>query len=998
MKQRFTFALCVLLLGASIMAHAQELRISGIIQDAKDKQRIPGARVLVVGSKTGANSNAQGEFRLPIVKASSAKLVVSFIGYKSKEVIVNASIDNLVIAIEEDVLKTSEVVVTGLASGVKRVNSPNSVGTISAKELIPAPAQTVDQAFAGKFAGITIRQNTGAPGGGMSVNLRGTTTIVGDGQPLYIIDGVVMSNDAIQGGLDAITEATGVGSTRPQGQPSNRLADLNPADIEDVQVLKGGSAAAIYGSKAAAGVIIITTKRGSAGKTTVDVSQQIGYNSILRKAGMYQYQNSQEAVAQFGANINIDGVNYSTASLLAQNPFIDYEDLLYGQKGLISETSIGVRGGNERTQFYIGGMARTEDGIMRNTGFSRYNARINVSQVITDNLNADIGVSLSNSVSNRAFTGNSNGNSVSIPYALMFLPTFVDIRQRADGSYPSHPFNGANPLEIIDRMRNTEQVNRAILSAKIDWKIITSETQELRMIASGGFDFFNQKNLITSPIGTQHERANPNSGQVVDNRAISVFSNVFWNLIHTFNASEGLSFKTTGGLQFENRRVDAVLSRGQGYATVTDNLNGAAVVNINQFITPRYDRGVFLQEEIDIDSKFFFTASIRGDQSSAFGNPSQFFWFPKVAGSVRLSQFDFWQSLKGTFEEFKVRASYGQSGNQPVPLAKYGGLVQNNISGVGVGLIPPTQRGNPNLRPERNAELEFGVDFTLPNSLLSVEFTYYTRTISDLVLLNELPRASGFANQFENAGTMSSNGIELALNINPIRTDDFDWNARLNFFTTRQNITQLGVSPYFTGGFGAALGAYRIQEGFSPTSIVGSQSLTAGSFNGTVVGNAIPNFTLGWSNTVRYKDVSFYFLWDWAQGGNTVNLSRFLSDLGGVTVDGPSAWAMRGDMRRGRGAFAGNPQTPWVEDATALRLRELNLSYNFNRDVVYSVFGDAITHLRIGLTARNVLLFTKYSGYDPEVSNFGNIAVGGNIEVTPFPSTRSVFFNIALGF
>jgi TonB-dependent starch-binding outer membrane protein SusC len=141
-----------------------------------------------------------------------------------------------------------------------------------------------------------------------------------------------------------------------------------------------------------------------------------------------------------------------------------------------------------------------------------------------------------------------------------------------------------------------------------------------------------------------------------------------------------------------------------------------------------------------------------------------------------------------------------------------------------------------------------------------------------------------------------------------------------------------------------------------------------------------------------------YFLWDWAQGGNTVNLSRFLSDLGGVTVDGPAEWKLRDDMRRGRGAFAGNPQTPWVEDATAFRLREVNLSYNFNRDLVYSIFGDGITSFRVGLTARNVLLFTKYSGYDPEVSNFGNIAVGGNIEVTPFPSTRSVFFNIALGF
>lgn len=972
---------------------AQDLTIAGTVTDKASGLKVAGAAVKVKGSNLGAISDKNGSFSIKVANAARAVLTVTYIGYKTEEITITASTSDLKIALEEDILKTSEIIVTGAATGIKRASVPNSIGVISAKELIPAPAQTVDQAFAGKFAGITIRQNTGAPGGGISVNLRGITTLVGNGQPLYIIDGVVMSNDAIQGGLDAVTAATGVGAQNPQGQPTNRLADLNPNDIEDIQVLKGGSAAAIYGSKAAAGVIVITTKKGQSGKTKIDVSQQIGFNSILRKQGTLQH--TAETVAKIAdfKSIAIDGRNLSGDSLVRANGFLDQEELLYGQKGLISETSISASGGNETTQFFGAATLRSEDGIMKNTGYTRANLRLNVSQQISDAVKVDISVGYTNSTSERGFTGNANGAAVSVPYAAAFLPSFVDLRRRADGTYPSHPFNGSNPFEVIDLMHNREQINRFITAGKLDWSIFHNDNQSLRFVAQGGADYFTQYNNIMSPIGTQHERANAIPGQVIDNRANSLFSNVFLNLIHNYTTDSRLSFTTSVGAQYENRNVNALLINAQGFVTVQENVNSASQINTLQTITKQYDRGYYIQEEIDLDSKIYLALSGRFDQSSNFGDPSTFVFFPKVAGSVRLSQYDFWNSMRSTFDEFKVRAAYGESGNQPFAAAKFGGLVQNNITGTGVGLIIPARRGNPAIRPERTAELELGFDANLSGGFAGIEFTYYTRKITDLVVQRNLPLSSGYATEFANAGTMSANGIEIALKLNPVRTELIDWNFNVNFLRARQTIDNLsGIDPYTTGGFGKNLGAYRIEAGLSPTTLIGRETVIAGNVTdqSTIISDAFPKFNLGINSTLRVGDFSLYFLIDHQNGGAAINLTRFLMDLGNITGDGLDAIAAR--------TVARAKTTPWIEDATNTRLREVSLMYTLNKSTLSSVFGETFSYMRFGVTGRNLLLITNYSGYDPEVSNFGNVAIGGSVDVCPFPSARSVYFNLSFGF
>lgn len=999
MRKRYASFIAALLFFSVSTALAQELTISGTVLDANTGEPLLGAVIRVRETGGGAITDALGKFRL-VVKNPVATLSVKLVGYKERTVVVNESTSDLVIRLQEDVLRAEEVVVTGIATGIRRENSPTAIGTLKADELLPAPAQTVEQAFAAKIPGLSISQNTGAPGGGISINLRGVSTLVGNSQPLIFVDGVIISNDQIQSGLDALTAATGVGSPRPQSQPSNRLADINPNDIEDIQILKGPTAAAVYGAKAAAGVIIITTKQGRpTDKATIDFSQQTGFSRILKKQGTRNWAADTTGYFRFFRRPAPPNLQ-----------FIDYEEELYGQTGLISETNLSVRGGGGNTIFYLGGTARTEQGIIRNTGYSRYSARVNVSHRFSDNFIVDAGLNYINTNSDRSATGNSN-NNVSLPYLAAFIPGFLDVRPQG-GVYTDPTNNGANPFEIIDKVTNNERIDRVVGSLKLDWTIFRAENQQLKFVAQGGADYFTQVNTIFSPINTIHERLAALPGRSIKNNTPTFYNNIYTSLVHSLQIDK-VSFTTSAGVQIENRDINSVLLVARGLPSTSSNLNQAANVQQLQTITKQYDQGLYVQEDVDIDGTVFLTLGLRADRSSANGDVDKFYFFPKGGASLLLSKLSFWESLRSTIESAKIRVAAGQAGTFAPPIAKFTTLGASNIGGLS-GLTLPTRPGNPNIEPERVTEIELGFDLGLAGGFASLEFSYYLRQISGLVVEAQIAPSSGGTTRFENGGEMRTNGIEVALNLSPVRSADFNWDARINFFRTTAEITDLKVPDFTTGGFGVALGAYYIGKGYSPTTIVGRESFgpnpnapnpnaRPGQFNGLVLGDELPNFRVGFSNSLRYKGFELYFLWDWKQGGNVINLTRFLTDLGGTSPDaGLEGEIQRTALRTGRNPVTGQPTnqplgTPWIEDGTFLRLRELALTYTFDRNLISSLFGGAVSYLRVGITGRNLLLFTPYAGYDPEVSNFGNVAIGRSVDVTPFPSSRQFYFNLSFG-
>jgi len=519
---------------------AQGMTVSGTVTDAQTGEALVGTQVFVKGTFVGTTTDDNGAFSLSV--ESGATLMVAYIGYKSQEVSVSAGVGLLSIQLEPDVLKQDEVVVTGLASSVKRRNLATAVAKVSGDELNGAPSQSLDQALGGKFAGVHIRRNTGAPGGGMSVNLRGVATIAGETQPLYVVDGIIVNNFSNQSGIDVISAATGAGSARPQGQPTNRIADINPSDIESIEVLKGASAAAIYGAKASNGVIIITTKRGSAGKTRVNFTQRVGSRSIMHKQG-HRVFTQDEAIAQYGEDIASLG---NDASGNWANRDIDYEDELYGETGQLRETSLSVSGGSQSTQFFLSGQYLDEEDIIINRGYKRVSGRANLDHRVNDKLKIGTSAYLTNTFSDRGITGNDNTNK-SFNFSFGFTPSFLDIRQNADGTWPDHATNPSNPLHTAAVLTNEETVNRAMGSSRLDYNLMRSADMSLDLI---GTDYVGQENTIFSPPDLQDEKGKSNPGQSVLTNHNSLNTNASFNLAHKMDLG-GMNLSTTAGYQAE---------------------------------------------------------------------------------------------------------------------------------------------------------------------------------------------------------------------------------------------------------------------------------------------------------------------------------------------------------------------------------------------------------------------------------------------------------------
>ncbi len=993
----FGLTLLVSVLGFSIL-FGQSLEISGKITDDVTGDALPGANISIKGTNLGTASDGNGEFKITLPNNNQATLVVSFIGFITEELQVSSSTSDLEIRLEEDVLKVSEIVVTGLATSVKKRNLANSVGTVSAKELIPAPAQTLERALNGKMAGITIAQNTGAPGGGLNVNLRGLSTIFGNTQPLYVVDGLIMSNDAVQSGIDIVTEATGAGSARPQGQPTNRIADINPNDIESIEVLKGASAAAIYGSKASNGVVIISTKGGTPGKTKVDVTQQVGFASILNKVGTRRFT-AETAEAQYGQQ----GLDLFNAN---GGRFIDQEEVVYGETGTLSETTIGMRGGGERTQFYVSGLIQDEDGIVKRTGYQKVSGRLNVNHKLSDRIKVSLFSQIVRSESDRSVTGNDNTNT-SLGFSNSFTPSFLNLEPDENGVYPVHPFNPSNQVQTRDLLTNNEKVFRTIASVRANWNLLRSDSQLLDFNAVTGVDFFEMRHFIHAPNELQFAVNSDLPGESVNGQTESTFSNLGLNLTHSYTTEGNIVLRSTGGVQVENRNVNNLLTNSNGLVATQSNADQATQIDVFQDIRKGRERGFYLQEEVDLNEKIYLTAALRGDASSSNGDVDKYYLFPKVSGSVRLSQYGLWGGLQSLIPEFKFRAAYGETGNLPRPGAKFTNLVPQNIGGVS-GLRPAARRGDPDLKPERTKEFEIGADATILNGKGVLEVSYYRQNIEDLILEADQPPSSGFTILELNAGEMRTSGWEVSLGLTPIRRRNLNWTTRLNFFTTESEITQLNVDPFNLGGFATFLGTMRIQEGLAPTTIVGSENFDpdTGAYLGTSLGDQNPDFSLAWNNNIKLGNFELGFLWDMQQGSEAVNLGKLINDIGGtspdfddeVTFTLPDGSTVTDQAGVARLTVLGTITSPYIEDASYIKLRELSLSYSFPRETVSRIFGGQLSHLRLGVAGRNLIMITDYDGYDPEVSQFGNVAIGRNIDTSPFPSSRQFYFNVAFGF
>ena len=978
----------LLIVISTIMVHSLSfsVELTGKVTDATTGEALPGAQVFVKGTFVGTTTDVAGAYSLEVDE--NATVVVAYIGYRTQEVTVSgAEID---FSMESDVLGQDEVVVTGLVSSVKRRNAANAVASVSGDDLVNAPTQTIDQALSGQFAGVNIRRNTGAPGGGVNVNLRGQSTLTGSTQPLYVIDGVIVNNDANQSGIDVVTAATGAGSSRPQGQPTNRIGDINPNDIESIEVLKGASAAAIYGAKASNGVVIIKTKRGRGGETKFNFSTKTGTSALLKTMGHRVFETYQEAEDQYGADVASLGNDAS--GNWAGNDF-DYEEILYGEEGALTEHTLSATGGDGRTQFYIGGQYMDEGGIIKNTGYEKFSGRLNVDHRLSDKAKVSIATNLVRSEADRGVTGNDNTN-MTYGFSIGFTPSFIDIRKNADGSYPTHPLNPSNPLETSEYFVNNELTHRALGSLTLDYNLYRGVNQDLGLLAVAGADFYNQENQVFIPPFIQIEKSKDEAGQSVMTTTDNLNTNLSLNLVHKMKMS-GMNFNTTAGLQYETYDWNSVFVHATGMIPTQMNVDKASSQAVYHDRKMRQDRGQFFQEEITVGDNIYMAFSMRGDVSSTMGDTETKEWYPKMAASYQFGEF------AGVFDNLKLRFANGQTGNMPQSKAKYTTMSSSNIGGIN-GLVASSTRGNADIKPERTTETELGVDFSVMGGLATVEATTYSQKISDLILLVDLAPSSGASYAWENGGEMETKGTELTLGINPtklISLGGLDWNFHMTYYSNESEVTKLNVDPYNYGGFATFLGTYRIEEGWSPTAIVGSETDADG--NHIELGNENPDYRISYRNSLRMGDFELSFLIDHKEGGHAINLANLIYDLGGTTgdydkeeldLDGDGTKSGNGNERL---TVLGGVTAPYIESTTYTALRDLSMSYTLPSSVSDRL---GLSYMRVGIAARNWWLKTDYTGLSPEVSQFGNEAIGGSVDTNPFPLSKSTYLTLSMGF
>ncbi|WP_316812382.1 SusC/RagA family TonB-linked outer membrane protein [Pedobacter heparinus] len=975
--------LAVMLCGEMTLAQSAKITIRGVVKDARDRMPIPGAVIRISGTTASTATDGKGAYEIVATINGTAVVTISYTGYSPYSKTITDNVRNVTINADlaEGALNLNEIVVTGTAIATSKRELGNAISTLSAKDLQSATATSVDQAMAGKISGAQISQNSGNAAGGISVRLRGNSTIAGSSDPLYIVDGVIINNSS-----DQLIDLG--------GYTQNRLVDINPSDIDRIEIIKGAAGAAIYGSRASNGVVQIFTKKGKSGQAVISVSTQFRNNSIRKKLDYNHYP------FRF---------TNTTAGDLSQVPVqrYDLQDMIF-QSAYGTENNISVSGGSDNTQYYLSGGFLGNQGIIGGTNFHRASTRLRLDHRFNDWIKASMGFNYSLSSSREI----PNGGLVEAYGALtgfIFANNFIDPNANSvTGIYPSLAPTGllrTNPLEAINRFDFKQQTSRFIG----DFQLTITPFKKMTINYTLGYD--NSTQLATGfiPVGnttpsyaTGYSRRADRIGLLLNNDLTASYKTKIGSAIES---------STSLGATAQTERVNSASITATQLNPVSQVASsGATVVPLEARSTMNI-LGFFAQQTFGYKDKIYITGAIRNDVSSIFGANNRWQYYPKLSGTYILSEEGFWKnsSLASNIPTLKLRASYGQSGNLTA-IGAYDRLTNyTNVSLPGLpGSGGPPQLGNPDIKPERQIEKEIGLDASFLNDRLGFEVTYYNKDVKDLLLLSTLRPSTGYLTQIQNIGTMTNKGIEVLLRAVPVQSSNFKWNSTLIFSANKNKVDNVpGGLVTFPGGFGQvaavdgyALGAFYATyfarnadgslllnpAGFPQTEKIGrdANGQPLGSNRLKVIGDPNPDWTGSFTNEFFIgKSFSLRMQWDASYGNDVFNFTRRVGErdiYGGLA--GYEA-ELKGEVPKGTSAATYSIFEKFIEDGSYLKLRELSASY----DLKLKLLNDK--PLRITVSGRNLLSIDNYSGWDPETNAAGQSTGVRGFDFTEVPIPRT---------
>jgi len=1015
----------VLLSGFCIDTIAQTI-ISGKVSNQKDNSGIEGISIVIKGTRNGATSDNVGGFSLKLNNNNAVTLVASGVGFKTQELNVDPSkmATGLNIVLTEQYSKLDEVVVTGTSAGTTKRQLGSYISSVNAEDLSKGATGNVLAALQGKTAGAQIIQNSGDPAGGISVRLRGISSVLSSSEPLYIVDGVIINN--------ATNRVTNTSSNYDGGNfvgsiGQNRMVDINPADIERIEVLNGAAAAATYGSRANAGVIQIFTKRGKSGAAKVSFSTTY-MNSNLRKK--LDVNNSP---VKFGGPT--DGPGALTQDILtpaATNTTsvtrYDYQDYIF-RNASGTDNTVSVSGGNDKTKYYFGGSYFYNQGIIQNTDFQRFSFRSNIDQVINKWLSMNLGLNYTNSSANEKPDGQSffsPTNSVTI------IGNFHDIWTRdANGNIKAVGERGrVNPVSVIEDIKQRQTTNRLIGSFGMKMKAAKGLTFDYLM----GIDNYAQNGTTYIPPFAYN--ASPGffgGGPTLDptqNGYSSVGNNNFFQINHdltgnyTVDITKDFNSTTQVGFSQQYEKSNYALIQGRGFAPFIETVNGASTplpgVDDRSEISIS---GVYIQQNFKLKNQFFLTGAVRRDASSVFGANQRNQIYSKASASYVISSTEFWNELAiaKAFDLVKVRLAYGESGNLTGigAYSRFNTYSSNSFLGRSA-LNSSSTLANENVKPERQSEIEYGLDLGMLNNRIGLTVNVYNKKVTDLLINRQLAPTNGFASLLDNFGALENRGYEVMLTLVPVQNKDLKWEMTTIYNRNRNKATKIGQAltlfstnsgtpigivegqpiGIFYGTYFArnADGTFIVNAANIPQTARGTQTSVlnptenlnnAGSVLRRVIGDPNPDYTASLVNEVSYKKWNFRAQLDAVQGVDVFNADfRTRQGVGSGKV---AEQEQRGILPRGyiNGIYA---IEEWrVDDGSFVKLRELSVSYNVGKLKF-------INNLSINFSGRNLISWDNYNGYDPEVNSGGQSTLLRGIDFGATPIPRTFSFGIKADF
>lgn len=823
------------------------------------------------------------------------------------------------------------------------------------------------------------------------MRLRGVSTVVGSADPLYIVDGVIVNNSSPQ--------LIDLG-----GYAQNRLVDINPNDIDRIEVIKGAAAAAIYGSRASNGVVQIFTKRGKEGKPSINFSTQARVSDLRKKLEFNTYP------FRFNNTIVTD---------LSQTPVqrFDYQDQIF-KTAIGTENNISVSGGSSGTQYYLSGSFLDNKGIVENSKFNRSGARLRLEQTLANWAKVSFGANYVLSTSREIPNGGIN-EAYGALTGFIFSNNFINPQpDPVTGIYPSTAptsiLRRTNPLEAINRFDFRQRTNRFIG----DFQLTLTPLDGLVVNYVLGYD--NSTQLATGYIPVRNTTPSYDSG----------FSRRADQTTYQLNNDLNISYKrkftswlesTTGfgaTAQTEKNYTTAITATQLGLIGQTIN-NGATIVS-GEARSDLNIMGAFVQQTFGILDRIFLTGAARYDVSSAFGENNRGQFYPKVSGSYVVSSENFWQNsgINDIISGFKLRASYGQAGNLTAIGAYDRFTTYAPVSLPGLpGVISPSLLGNSGIKPERQTEVEFGTDLSFLRERIGLEFTFYNKDVKDLLLNRTLAPSTGYSTRFENVGTMTNKGFELLFRAVPIQNANLKWNTTLTYSRNKNEVGGIegGVLP-FAGGFGqvAAVNGFPLGAFYSTyfaRNPDGSLLLTAGGLpqaeragrnaagqplgatRSKVIGDPNPDWTGSLINEFNIgKKLSFRTQFDASYGFDVFNFTQrvgnrdFYGGLKGYERE------LRGEVPKGTSAALFGVFENWIEDDSFVKLREVSLGYDLQPKFLHN------GRMRLSVSGRNLFSIDDYSGYDPEVNSAGQSTAVRGFDFVEVPIPRTILVGVNMTF